>query len=183
MKKRNIPAGAKKIVCEGVDAVVYTYKYAYTKRTVAMGFVGKRVKPSWNKIYDGQKELQSIVDSFFEEQKEELKKRNAEKQLRNTKTMLQVGDVVVNFWGFNAEFITFYQVVKVNTRSVRVCQIDMNVGHEKQAMVGWATPIKNVFVGDVYTVKTYGINSVMINKKTRASLWNGKEVKVVWYTN
>ena len=134
------------------SAVVYLSEYATRggdTRYSAVGFYGKRQKPSFQDFYYTSREKrQEKIDAFFDSIRTwEEGKIKAREERKKAPVGLEVGDVLSSSWGYEQTNINFYQVVKVSGRMVTVREIARQIeqtGHDQ----GDCIPALNHFIGE-----------------------------------
>jgi hypothetical protein len=97
---------------------------------------------------------------------------------------VKVGMIFVDTWGYDQTNANFFQVVKVNAKTVSVREIKAREVEDVGGfMTGVKTPIKGAFIGEPTTRSLYMYSgSMFINSQYgSAELWDGKGVAVSHY--
>lgn len=102
---------------------------------------------------------------------------------------VEIGQVFVGSWGYEQTNIDFYQVVGVTAKSVRLHEIKQHKewkktesGAEDRTAGGYATPLKNEFVGKAFTRRYDNeYKSVKIADRNYARIWDGKAERFTCY--
>lgn len=102
---------------------------------------------------------------------------------------VKVGDYFVCTWGYEQTNVNFYQVVGVAVKTVKLCEVAKNNvwikdshGNEDHTAGGYATPIKDQFVGKPFNRHyRFELQSLKISDHQYASIWDGKPERFSCY--
>jgi hypothetical protein len=99
--------------------------------------------------------------------------------------MVKIGDIFVAEWGYDQTNATFFQVVGVTPKGLKVRQIKSKENMDGQSMTGTAIPIKNSFTGETKTKRLTSWNGVEAFRGDDSyglvEKWDGKPVGVSCY--
>ena len=81
--------------------------------------------------------------------KEAQKVKRAEENKVDAKDFYQIGDIVVNTWGYEQTNIEFYQVIKITARTIkvkRICSARLEDSYEAHGMACRVVPVRDKFI-------------------------------------
>ena len=119
-----------------------------------MGWRGNAVNRSWNYIFRSPQRFEEYAKEFIDSVSavhQSKIKRNEEKAAARAVLKASdhwaVGDVIYNSWGYEQTNVDWYQVVKVNARSIVIREIGANSSDHGGPSGGKTAPRRNDFVG------------------------------------
>ena len=145
-----IPKDSTKLDTDESSAVVYTYN---TNKSVgAMGFQGRRQKPTFHYLFKDVAKRDKYVEEFFESVKEQENYKRQRKAVEQAKGRgLEVGDVMVSSWGYEQTNVDFYQVTRlVGKKSVELRKIGYSDHKTDGFLTGTCRPAPDCFVGEPF---------------------------------
>jgi hypothetical protein len=198
LTERFIPSDCKEYLSSPEHQVIV---YASLDRLVAVGYVGKSKKFSFNYRFKNLDQIQTWTKKWFDDacknvqdkidRKEEIKKINEALDLTKE---LKVNDVVVSTWGWEQTQADMYQIMEIKNKRVLLKRICGDIVEHNCSMSGYKMPCLNDFykIDDEKnefwsTVKAHSWNG---NKSLtfsgfasyeHAHLWDGEKVYVSWY--
>lgn len=164
-----IPQGAEKIERAGVDGVVYTYTNRLGQ-LCAMGFTGKRAKPTWRHYFGNETSRQKKIEGHFDCCKSITDSRAARAAQRKAFAhTLKVGDILRATWGWEQTNIDYYEVTRVvGKQTVEVRAIGAQ-SEATESMQGVCVPVPGSFTGEAMRRRVSSGNYVRIDSSRRAS--------------
>ena len=165
----------------GFNAEVY--KYDFAGNLYAIGFYGKRAKPSFHYRYGSEKSRDEAIQRYIDGWNATVEYKQKLRDERKSAHTLKEGDILYSSWGYEQTNIDFYQVTRViSDKMVEIRQIasDMPKG-ETGFMSGMVVAIKDKFVGDPMRKRANATNYVRIASYAGAGKWDGKPLRCSWY--
>lgn len=105
------------------DAVVYVYG-GNGGKLAAIGYSGKRSKSDFHYVYPTEeKRNEHILGYFSRLRKAKQRKVDRQKERRDYRHTLQIGDILHYSWGYDQTNCEFYTVVDRTEKSVRIQEI------------------------------------------------------------
>lgn len=117
-QRYRVPPDAREAREEGVEAVAYLYEHKGL--AAATCFSGRRSKPDVHVAFHRAEDRDERVKEWFERQRRLQQRKRARDEYRHG---LQVGDVIVNEWGYDQTNVDFYQVVGRTAKTVTLKRI------------------------------------------------------------
>lgn len=183
LKKRQaiIPPGAVKVQDKRSSAVVYLYdSYSYV---CALGFAGRKFKPSiWRRCYNNE-ERTRCVTAFFERTREDEKHLQARKAKQAGPHNLEVGHVFFTIWGYEQTNVNFYQVIELKGAKTVVLRELQKISEHRGNMAGTCTPAMGQFcAGSEPITRRVGADKrVKISEAQSGQLWDGQPLNWTAY--
>jgi hypothetical protein len=152
----------------------------------AIFYSGKSLKKDWyyrfRTIEEMMKKINDRIDFIKKCTSEKLQKRAEQKAKQETlkaSDHFQIGDIILNSWGYDQTNVDFYQVIEVLNKKIRVQSI---CGDYKQSGFdcGYTTPIKDKFSNKnevlLLSLKYSGDKVYICNPESYAYFhkWSGK---------
>ena len=165
----------KKVEIPDLPALeVYTYERMYrdgvTPILCGIAFYGKGQKPIWNFSFRNEGDRQRRIDETVKQYKSwEERKQKRQQERKEYKHDLKVGDILVSSWGYDQTNISWYQVVEISEKTVKIQEIG-----SKSAQGNNVVPIKGNFVGQPMLKKVLPSKSIRITSFAYAHPWNGE---------
>jgi hypothetical protein len=173
-----IPKGATKIASKHSTAIVYIFELAGA--CYAMGFEGRRQKPSFHYRYQTPEKREQAIIAFFKACAEQAESKLQSRAKATAAHTLKKGDILYASWGYDQTNVDFYQVVDVvSDRTVRVRAICGN-STSTYCSGGTTVPIQDAFKerSEVLTRRVNGhYQAVRIDSVRTAHKWDGKPVR------
>jgi len=190
----------QKIDRADIGLEIYTYKA--DDNFCLRIFKGKAQKPYVNFYYNDQLTRENVMNNVIKQATDKIEAKQKAKQtkdelMKDWTNPHKTGDILHTCWGYEQTNIEFYQVVKVNKKSLKLRQI---TGDCKSTtfMSGTKTPMKDNFIGETITARlSFYIDSGsdrypkkpelgydIVSKKVggnHVSVWNGKPVSYSSY--
>ena len=166
--------------CQAVAALSYTA--ASPKPWAATVWAGKKEKPFFQsaKTMD---EAEAVINGCFEAQRktEHLRKEKRDgRKAVNAPDFWQVGDVVVNSWGYDQTNVNFYQVTSVKARMVEIRPIAQNTNDDGGPQGGKCAPVRYQFTGEAVSKRVMAGGCISFPCGS-GSKWNGRAVRCSSY--
>lgn len=178
-----IPANATAIHDPASDAVVY--RFERDGALMAKGFTGKRAKPDWFYRFRDEADLQKQIARHFANIAAYKAMMEERKARRQQPSRLTVGEILMSSWGYDQTNVDFYQVTRlVGPRTVELRKIASQAAEHPEGyapMTGHVTAVPGHFIGDPFTARVNGGNSVIIADYATAWPWDGRPRYVSWY--
>ena len=175
-----------KITPKDVDAVVYLQR-TQAGRPAAMGFAGKATRPSFNYQFKDDDGRAQYVDEYIKGliARDALKlQRRAEQKAFDARNFLDVGDVIVNSWGYDQTNVDFYVIQSVSAKFVTVqpCSSELT-GGAGHSMSGYRIAKPETMHGEItrHGVYAFGSDARINFKYGSAQKWDGQPEFCSWY--
>jgi len=147
------------------------YNYGFNSYEKALDYAKKTEKEMMDRIKDRQERKQKIA----------LENKNVK-----ASDYYQIGDIIVNSWGYDQTNVDFYQVVAMTTKTIKIKEIcdkmveDSGYGN---GMACHTRPIKDAFVqdGDEYKLIVKKDGDLSQVRSYYFSKWNGRDMYKSWY--
>lgn len=147
-------------------------------RPTATGWIGKAKKPSFNYYFMSKAQraryLQNRRQALIQKREAKIARQEAKKQVK-AGDYYQVMDVIQNEWGYNQTNVDFYQVVKVNPKSIVVRQIAKKSNDHGGPYGGKCAPVRGEFIGSEELKKVDQHGRIRF-KHGGARKWDGRQV-------
>jgi hypothetical protein len=131
-------------------------------------FVGKKSKPSFYFRYKSKDLLDDAIlrhslrlSEAFAKKDEAKAKRKAADESFLAKDHFEIGDIIVNSWGYEQTNIEFYKVISMTAKRIKVQELK-KIYTETQFMSGHSIPTEDFKPnGDIYncTIRSGGYNN------------------------
>jgi hypothetical protein len=159
----------------GKDVGLEIWTYSDGKgRMYGMAFAGKANKPLWHYSFRNQQQLEKQIQDTVESRKSHIdtieKSRQERREYRHN---LKEGDILVSSWGYDQTNISYYQVIEVGERSVRIREVGGKVVRSEQG-ADYVVAVPNSFTGPIMTKIVRQGDSVSISSYASAHPWDGK---------
>lgn len=182
--KRFIPNGFLEQRYDELDLVFYTSGDEH-EQSSAICYEGRRLKPNFHYRYLSLEKRTDALQKYMNATKKDFEAKQArQKERREFKTTLKVGDFVYTSWGYDQTNIEFFQVIKVKSaktivlREVNQTRTDKNGYSDMSCFV---EPNENDFKSDCFE-KRVGFNDYVRFESFRsASKWDGQPKYCSWY--
>lgn len=187
---RWIPPESEEIQHPRGLGVCYLYPSRDGRGMVALAYAGKQTKAVFHCQYSdfggtsAIEKARAKIASFWqslEHWESEKASRRAKRQEAHT---LQVGDVVVNSWGWEQTNVDFYRVVKTSANFVWLAELgsQMVPGRDVSAMSGYCIPATSDKHSGKPAIKHRADSSGYVHfKHGGGSKWDGGPQYVSWY--
>lgn len=159
----------------GKDIGLEIWTYSDGKgRMYGIAFAGKANKPLWHYSFRNQQQLDKQVQETIEDRKGHVDTMQQRRQERlEYKHTLKVDDILVAKWGYDQTNATWFQVIDVGDKSVKVREIaGKQVADDKEV----ASP--GHFTGPVMTKLVGQGDSIRMSSYASAYKWDGKPTYV-----
>ena len=179
---REFPSNSVKISLKEIDSVIYLA--SNLKGFWAVGFTGKRIKPSFRRVFQSKSERQEFLVDWVSHQAKANGKDN------ESEHPLKTGDILYTVWGYEQTNACFYEVVKTTRKSVHLIELKTQTketffdkdGVQCSTMSGHATPIRGEYSGESFQKRVVDEGLCKINESIGyASIWDGEPVRCSWY--
>jgi len=149
---RHRPVGLTETLTDAFGIEIY---YS-TDLLQAIFYAGKSSKSWWfyrfRTLDDMLKRIYDTVDLYVNRQNEKIAEKEKSKELQRdfkASDYYQIGDIVVNSWGYEQTNVDYYQVVEVLNKKIRVKAISAKIAESTgNSMSAMLTPIKDSFLED-----------------------------------
>lgn len=169
-----IPRASVKVADKRSDAVVYIYTNA-NGRPCAAAFHGRASKPDWQCYFTSEAAREAAVRRFFESRQARAAQKAEQRAARSKPNKLQVGHMLVCSWGYEQTNIDFYQVTRViSATMVEIRAIASTTVKEDSWASGKCVPSPDAFKGEPMRKRVVHGDSVRINDRHTANLWDGR---------
>jgi hypothetical protein len=152
------------------------------------------VKILWHYVYktlpDAENKALETFTTLTDRQKEKAEHQAAKKAARKevkASDHYELGDIIVNTWGYDQTNVDFYQVTKLTTKTIEVKEIGQKIEERTETSNGMSCnvlPDVNSFIvdGDCYNLRVYE-NGNLSNPKSHYYMrkWSGKSQYCSWY--
>lgn len=189
---RYVPSTMNETIC----SVENKYEIFFTNSPVngkfyVMAFSGKRKDHDIYYVYATEDQMKNRIDSFIKSC-EEVEKYKADRKaakkvaLTNAKSMVKVGDIFVNSWGYDQTNVNAYQIVEAKGSTIKLKEIQTEgVKGTDGFMCCRVRPVKDAFVSETTFTKriqSYG-NEPYISFTYGSSTFHveGKDYYCSWY--
>jgi len=145
-------------------------------KPVGMLFSGKKSKPDWYYRFNDRSRFDRLVEIAVDNAKKKAQVKNESKQTRvDYKHSLVVGDILESSWGYDQTNASFYQVLAVTDKSVKVRSLNKKVVSDTSYGVVRVVPIPDSFNRHEQAVvkRVSPRGSVKISSYEWASKWDG----------
>lgn len=175
-----IADGYVKVKDKATDAVAFI-KTTEAGQPVAQVFYGKSAKPVSRYRFQTAERREAHIREKFAGRAATLAAKAKRKAEQNKARELEVGDILVESYGYEQSNYNYYQVVElVGSSSVKLRGLNRNVRN-----IGWCSdmvsPIKDSFSGKEFTKKVVYGDSVKMTSYSYARIWDGKEDNATSY--
>ena len=175
IEQRESKAYGKKLAFffEGFNGMVYIAKGS--NDFVAMGFVGRTVKPVFNYLFSSESKMIDFIRTWAQRNllsaQNKAQRKEEQKALQNEiEKFVKVGDVFVSSWGYEQTNIDYYQVVGIKGKStLTLREISAEVVESTHYDAGRKVPSKDNFIGEAFD-KRANIYKIGNNVNVRVSL-------------
>ncbi len=193
---RHRPAGLDETLTDAFGIEVY-FSETLLK---AIFYAGKSSKSWWfyrfKTLDEMIKRIYESVDRHIERENEKIQKRAEQKNAMSifkASDYFDVGDIVVNTWGYEQTNVDFYQVTKVLNKKIMVREITFEISSAVGSMSANVVPVKDSFCDNEDSsymlslkaeIKTDGkIGCRICNPKSYYYFhkWDGKPQYCSWY--
>jgi hypothetical protein len=148
---------------------IWTYENDKGK-LYGLAFKGKANKPLWHFSFPNKSALDRKVRDTVQSAKSSMEyKQERRKERQQFKHSLKEGDILVSSWGYDQTNVSWFQVVGVTDKAVKLREIQSR-GMGRDHVI----PLPNRFSGPVSIKMVSPGDSVKINSFQRASRWDGK---------
>jgi hypothetical protein len=168
----HIPKDAQQIKdVDGTDLEIWIYEGEGRngKYYGGIAFAGKANKPLWHYTFKDEIKRQSYIKDTIDSRKRVLENKKVRMdERRNFKHTLKVDDILYDSWGYDQTNVSWFQVVDVGEKSVKIREIagkSVSSDHVVPAIGHFTGPAKTKLVGQG--------NSVRVETGS-ASQWDGK---------
>jgi len=147
------------------------YNYGFYSYEKALDYAKKTEKEMMDRIKDRQERKQKIA----------LENKNVK-----ASDFYQIGDIIVNSWGYDQTNVDFYQVVAMTNKTIKIKEICdkmvENSGYDN-GMACHTRPIKDAFVqdGDEYKLIVKKGGDLSQVRSYYFSKWDGRDMYKSWY--
>lgn len=163
---------------------------------LAILYVGKANKPAFHIRFRSSERLHEYVNEYIQryttnKRNDELKRNAASAANKDLKASdhFQLGDIVVNTWGYDQTNVDFYQVIEVLNKKIRVRAICSKTVESTGPMSSNVMPVKDDFYGEKILLlsikfKSWALNEVSIcNPESYYYFqkWDGRAKYCSWY--
>lgn len=162
----------EKVTPEGTDIEAYFYEQG--GKTYGMAFSGKVSKPVWHYRFNSRAGFDTKLNQLVESRKGHLDFREQRRQERvNYKHGLKEGDILVAKWGYDQTNATWFEVIAVGEKSVKVREIGGKaVDGDKEV------PVPGSFTGPVMNKIVGPGDSIRMSSYAKAYKWDGRPTYV-----
>ena len=166
---KNAPNLKQLDVGKDVGVEVWSYEDA-GGRLYGIAFGGKANKPLWHYRFRNQADLDKRIQDTIEGYRSHMEmKQKRQQERREYKHGLKVGDILVSSWGYDQTNTSWYQVVEIGAKTVKIREIASQSAGEDHVL-----PAPNHFTGPVMTKIVRQGNIVSIASYASAYPWDGK---------
>lgn len=177
--------------------------YFSTDKLAAIFYAGKSSKSWWHyrfsNMEDMLKRIYTSVDNHVQREQEKIDKAEAQRaamKIFKASDYYQLGDIIVNSWGYDQTNVDFYQVTEVLNKKIRVREICGEMVESCGSMSAYVMPLKDRFCDDTHNSREISLLSLKadINSKGEISCricdpkkfynfhkWEGTKQYCSWY--
>lgn len=123
----------------------------YYKDLVAIAFTGKRSKPTWHFRFNTVERMHEKMNEFFDRLESWDKMKKERKIAREGELdSINIGDILVNTWGYEQTNVDFFQVTDRKKKSIVIRAIGSRYCDEAPGgdMSDYVTPAKDCFISN-----------------------------------
>ena len=172
----------------GLKAEVYTYTDP-KGRPAAMGFSGKKQRPSFHHHYESPEGRTQMLERWFDGVKKDAARKAEVRAARNRPHDLEAGEILVADWGYNQTNVDFFEVTAVVCKNtVELMEIESRTDHDHPwqtgAMCDHVLPCPGIALSGRFRVRVnmaHGKPWVKISNVKYAHRWNGRPQFRSWW--
>lgn len=156
---------------DGKDLDMEFWSYEDAKGNMyGVGFAGKANKPLWHYRFRDKNQMEMQIKKTIDERRSHVDRMQQRKQERSQfQHTLKEGDILYSSWGYDQTNISYYQVVTIGEKSVKIREIASKAVDDSHVM-----PIPNHFIGLAMTKVVRQGNTVSIASYANAYPWDGR---------
>lgn len=152
-----------------------------TDRCYAIGYQGRKIKPSFHYRFDSPAQREKHIAKFLESCRKLNEVRAERRQSRKFESNpCEVGQIFVSTWGYEQTNVDFYQVTEVKGMSVIIRSIRSRVTRYTGDMSNYVTALPDEFLGSPMLKRISrgydGQPHISLSSYSSAGLWDGKEM-------
>lgn len=141
----------------------------------AVGFTGKKQKPSFNYRFKTDKHRAQYCREWLAGLRVSFDEKMKIKRQEKAPHTLKVGDILSSSWGYNMTNVSWYEVIEVkSTKSVVLQEVGNTVVDTTGYLAGTCKPDTSIKLGNPFMKRATGKNEVKIDTYETAYLWDGK---------
>lgn len=156
------------------DAVVYGY--LNNDAPCAIAFHGKAQKPSWHYQFKNTEQRDRQIQELVDGRRAHAERKAQHAADKKKPHGLEVGNILVDSWGYDQTNVNFYEVVAVKGATIKIQPVYAATVESKQGY-SHVAPVPGETYGQIRTKRPTRFGdtvSVKMNSFSYAYLWDGQ---------